>query len=101
MTDHGKRTNVYVGSPVERVEDRRFLRGQGTYIADFQRPGQWHAAFLRSQIAHGVIRRIDDAPALRTKGVHAVLTGRDVAGPIPTIPFRRPNPTIAPFAQPV
>jgi len=101
MTDHGKRTNVYVGSPVERVEDRRFLRGQGTYIADFQRPGQWHAAFLRSQIAHGVIRRIDAAPALRTKGVHAVLTGRDVAGPIPTIPFRRPNPTIAPFAQPV
>jgi len=101
MIDHGKRSNAYIGSPVERVEDRRFVRGQGTYIADLHKPGQWHAAFLRSPIAHGVIRRIDTAQALQTKGVHAVLTGRDLAGPIPTIPFRRPNPTIAPFAQPV
>ncbi len=101
MTDHGKRTNAYIGSPVERVEDRRFVRGRGTYIGDFQRPGQWHVAFLRSPIAHGVIRRIDAAQAMNTKGVHAVVTGRDIAVPIPTIPFRRPNPTIAPFAQPV
>ena len=99
MTDHGKRTNAYIGSPVERVEDRRFVRGRGTYIGDLQRPGQWHAAFLRSPIAHGLIRRIDAAQALNTEGVHAVVTGRDLATPIPTIPFRRPNPTIAPFAQ--
>ena len=34
-------------------------------------------------------------------GVHAVLTAADIGRPIPTIPFRRPNPTIAPYAQPV
>ena len=101
MTEHGQRTNAYIGSPVERVEDRRFVRGQGTYIGDLRRPGQWHAAFLRSPIAHGLIRRIDASQALQVPGVHAVVTGKDIAGPIPTIPFRRPNPTIAPFAQPV
>ena len=31
-----KSLNTYVGSPVERVEDLRFLRGQGVYIGDFE-----------------------------------------------------------------
>ena len=39
--------------------------------------------------------------ALAMPGVHAVVTAQDVGRPIPTIPFRRPNPTIAPYAQPV
>jgi len=35
------------------------------------------------------------------RGVHAVLTAHDLGDTVPVIPFRRPNPTIAPFAQPV
>jgi len=93
--------NTYVGSPVERVEDLRFLRGKGTYIGDFAREGQLHAAFLRSPIAHGPIRKLDVAAALNCKGVRGVLTAKDIPSPIPVIPFRRPNPTIAPYAQPV
>jgi carbon-monoxide dehydrogenase large subunit len=96
-----KPINTYVGSPVERVEDLRFLRGQGVYIADFEREGQWHAAFLRSPVAHGIVRRLDVASALAMKGVRAVVTADDIPAPIPKIPFRRPNPTIAPYAQPV
>jgi aerobic carbon-monoxide dehydrogenase large subunit len=93
--------NSYVGSPIERTEDLRFLRGRGTYIDDFPCEGQWHAAILRSSIAHGVLRGIDAARALTLPGVHAVITAADIPGTIPTIPFRRPNPTIGPFAQPV
>jgi carbon-monoxide dehydrogenase large subunit len=96
-----KPINTYIGSPVERVEDLRFLRGRGVYVADFDREGQWHAAFLRSPVAHGHIRRIDVAAALCLKGVRAVVTADDIPRPIPKIPFRRPNPTIAPYAQPV
>jgi carbon-monoxide dehydrogenase large subunit len=96
-----KSLNTYVGSPVERVEDLRFLRGQGVYIGDFEREGQWHAAFLRSPVAHGRIRRLDVAAAQSLKGVRAVVTADDIPEPIPNIPFRRPNPTIAPYAQPV
>ena len=93
--------NTFIGSPVERVEDLRFLRGRGQFVADLTRAGQWHAAIVRSPVAHGRIRSIDKTAALAMPGVNAVLTAADVGEPIPTIPFRRANPTIAPYAQPV
>src|SRR5580704_16608671 len=93
--------NTFIGSPVERVEDLRFLRGRGQYLDDRSRAGQWHAAIVRSPVAHGRIRAIDTTAALAMRGVNAVLTAADIGKPIPTIPFRRPNPTIAPYAQPV
>src|SRR5262249_49367023 len=34
-------------------------------------------------------------------GVRALVTARDIGPQTPLIPFRRPNPTIAPYAQPV
>jgi carbon-monoxide dehydrogenase large subunit len=96
-----KAVNTVVGQSVERVEDLRFLRGKGQYLDDIQKEGQWCAAVLRSAVAHGRIRGIDVQAALAIPGVHAIITAADVPSPIPTIPFRRPNPTIAPFAQPV
>jgi len=96
-----RRANTFIGSPVERVEDLRFLRGRGQYLDDLTRAGEWHAAIVRSPVAHGRIRAIDTAAALAMPGVNAVLTAADIGGPIPTIPFRRPIPAIAPYAQPV
>ncbi len=96
-----RRVNTFIGSPVERVEDLRFLRGRGQYLDDLTRVGQWHAAIVRSPVAHGRIRSIDSASARAMPGVNAVLTAADIGQPIPSIPFRRPNPTIAPYAQPV
>ncbi|MEA2938354.1 MAG: aerobic carbon-monoxide dehydrogenase large subunit [Alphaproteobacteria bacterium] len=96
-----RRVNTFIGSPVERVEDLRFLRGRGQYVDDIARPGQWHAAIVRSPVAHGRIRAIDTATARRMSGVTAVFTAADMDGVIPSIPFRRPNPTVAPYAQPV
>src|SRR5687768_13193701 len=96
-----RRVNTFIGSPVERVEDLRFLRGRGQYVDDLVRPDQLHAVIVRSPLAHGRIGSVDTAAALTMSGVHAVITGRDIGRPIPTIPFRRPNPTIAPYAQPV
>src|SRR5436190_20809465 len=96
-----RQVNTFIGSPVERVEDLRFLRGRGQYVDDLDRAGQWHAAIVRSPVAHGRIRGVDASAARAMPGVKAVLTARDIGPPIPTIPFRRPNPTIAPYAQPV
>jgi carbon-monoxide dehydrogenase large subunit len=96
-----RRANTFIGSPVERVEDLRFLRGRGQYVDDLVPEGLWHAAIVRSPIAHGRIRSIDSAAALAMPGVKAVLSAQDIGRPIPIIPFRRPNPTIAPYAQPV
>jgi carbon-monoxide dehydrogenase large subunit len=60
-----------------RREDARLLTGTGRYTADWSRPDQLHAAFLRSDQAHAVIRSIDAVAARSAPGVLAVLTGAD------------------------
>src|SRR3954453_7009604 len=96
-----RRLNTFIGSPLERVEDFRFLRGRGQYVDDLAPEGVWHAAVVRSSVAHGRIRSIDVRAAQAMPGVHAVLTAGDLGDPVPKIPFRRPLAEILPFAQPV
>jgi aerobic carbon-monoxide dehydrogenase large subunit len=94
--------NSLIGSPIERLEDLRFLRGRGTYVDDLDRPGMLHAAMLRSSVAHGRIVRIEASKALEMSGVHCVITAADLGEPIPNVPMRlQPLPQFEPFAQPV
>ncbi len=94
--------NALIGSPIERVEDPRFLRGRGQYVADINRDGQLHAVVCRSAVAHGRLRGIDAAAALQVPGVHAVITARDLGPAVPVIPLRlQPLPELAPFRQPM
>ena len=81
-------TNRYIGSPVERVEDLRFLRGRGEFVGDLRREGMLHAAILRSAVAHGRIRNIDVSRAKKVPGVHAVITAADLGDAIPLVPMR-------------
>ncbi|MGH9001229.1 MAG: xanthine dehydrogenase family protein molybdopterin-binding subunit [Acidimicrobiia bacterium] len=67
-----------VGSRMKRVEDRRLLTGQGTYIDDVVVPDMLHAAFLRSPHPHAHIRSVDTSAALAAPGVVGVLTGADI-----------------------
>jgi aerobic carbon-monoxide dehydrogenase large subunit len=105
--DLKRSTNALIGSPVERVEDLRFLRGRGQFVDDLARDGLLHAVILRSAIAHGRIRAIDTRAALARPGVRAVITAKDIiaaeTGPeIPTIPLRQESsPAFKPFEQPV
>jgi aerobic carbon-monoxide dehydrogenase large subunit len=93
--------NRYIGAPIERVEDLRFLRGRGEYVGDLVRQGMLHAAILRSPIAHGLIRLLDKEPVLAITGVHAVITAAEI-GAVPRIPLRlQTSPATEPFRQPV
>jgi len=93
--------NSFVGSPIERIEDLRFLRGKGQYVDDISPPGLLHAVILRSSVAHGHIRGIDPTAALARPGVRAVITAADI-GTIPTIPLRQEQlAAFKPFEQPV
>ena len=96
-----RRVNTVIGAPIERVEDLRFLRGRGQYLDDLNRPGQWHAAVVRSNVAHGRVRAVDTVAALALPGVKAVVTARDL--PRPCRPSRSGGrmPSILPHAQPV
>ena len=94
--------NAYIGSPIERLEDLRFLRGRGQYVDDIARDGMLHAAVLRSSVAHGRIRAIETAAARALAGVHAVITAKDIGVPVPRVPMRlQPLPEFAQFGQPV
>ena len=61
--------NSFIGSPIERLEDLRFLRGRGEFVDDLSRNDVLHAAILRSSVAHGRIRSMDVARALTVPGV--------------------------------
>jgi len=66
-----------IGQPLARLEDRRFVTGNGRYTDDFHLDGQVHAAFLRSPHAHAVLRSVDVSAAREAPGVIAVLVGQD------------------------
>ena len=70
---------TWVGRAVERFEDDALLRGRGRFMDDLQPvPHAWHAAIVRSQLAHARIA-VDPSAALEVPGVRGVLTGADVA----------------------
>ena len=80
----------YLGAPIPRNEDARLLRGQALFVDDIELPGMLHAAFLRSQVAHGRISRIDASAALARPGVVAVYTANDLGD------YWRPGPLLVP-----
>ena len=94
--------NAFVGQPIERLEDFRFVRGRGQFVDDLARNDMLHAAILRSAVAHGRIRTIDVSRAKKVPGVHAVITAADLGDPIPLVPMRlQPMPEFEAFGQPV
>ena len=61
-----------------RREDQRLLTGQGRYAADWNLPGQLYGHFLRSDRAHAEIVSLKIDAAVKSNGVAAVLTGKDL-----------------------
>ncbi|MDP6559054.1 MAG: xanthine dehydrogenase family protein molybdopterin-binding subunit [Candidatus Binatia bacterium] len=80
-------TRNYVGHPVPRKEDLKFLKGEGSYVDDLDMDCH-HVGILRSVYAHARIKVIDTSRAEALKGVLAVITGKDVARETQPIPAR-------------
>ncbi len=78
-----------VGQAVRRVEDERFLKGDGCYVDDISLDNMVHAAFVRSPFAHAKVGKIDVSEAAAMPGVIKVLTHKDVKkaglGAFPTL----------------
>ena len=84
-------TTTYIGVPVARKEDLRFLTGRARYVDDVKLPGMLHAAILRSPHAHARILSIDPSEALKLPGVVAAFSFRDLEQAVEprVIPMRR------------
>ena len=94
--------NTFIGAPMERREDLRFLRGRGNYVDDLAPANLLYAVILRSSVAHGRIRSIDASRRAGDRGRARVITAKDMPGGPPIIPMRlQPLPEFKPFEQPV
>ena len=59
MTVHAApRQAGYIGKPLRRREDARFVRGRGLYVDDVVLPSLAWCAFVRSPHAHARIRSV-------------------------------------------
>ena len=74
-----------IGQAVRRVEDRRFLTGEGRYVDDITLPGICHGVNVLSPHAHAHIKKVD---ASKAKG-RAPYLWRDL-GPARRLRFRIP-----------
>ena len=84
-----------IGKRVRRNEDPRLLTGQALFVDDVELPGMVHAAFLRSEYAHALLKGVDVSAALEREGVLAVFTAEDMGDAwSPGPPLVVPPPTI-------
>ena len=98
MTDIAPTTSIF-GHAVRRREDPRLITGTGRYVDDVQPAGCLHAAFVRSPVAHAMIRSVDSSAARSVDGVLAVLTATDLELPervgFPMVPPVLARPPLA------
>ncbi len=76
----------YIGKSVKRVEDKRFVTGQGKYTDDIMLANMSYAYILRSPYANAIINSIDTSAAAEMDGVIAVFTGSDIPEAIAGVP---------------
>jgi len=67
----------YIGQPIRRHEDVKFLTGKGRFVDDLQVRDAAHAAFVRAPHAHARIIEIHHTAAASMPGVLTIVTGQD------------------------
>ena len=79
----------WIGTAYLRKEDEALLTGRARFIDDLSPlPGIRFAAILRSPHPHARIVNIDTSRALKSAGISAVISGKEVAeliGPVPSV----------------
>jgi carbon-monoxide dehydrogenase large subunit len=94
-------TEDHIGRSLRRLEDARFLTGQGRYVDDIAVPGQLHGVVLRSPHGHALIQSIEATAARAMPGVHGVFTAADLdADGIGMLPCIAQVATVAPIIVP-
>jgi carbon-monoxide dehydrogenase large subunit len=70
--------NGEYGTAVRRVEDPPLIKGAGTYTDDIAPPNALHAAFVRAEIAHATLTRVDTSAAAEAPGVVGAFSAADL-----------------------
>jgi 3-oxo-Delta1-steroid hydratase/dehydrogenase large subunit len=75
-------------------EDRRFVVGDGRFVADVALDGMLHVALVASQYPAAKIKSIDTEAALAMPGVQYVLTGAELAASVNPLMNGLPTPDV-------
>jgi CO/xanthine dehydrogenase Mo-binding subunit len=79
-----------VGASPRRNEDRRLLTGEALFVDDVHLDGMLHAAFVRSDYAHGMLKSVDLSAAREHPGVIAAYDAHDLGD------YWEPGPLLVP-----
>ena len=100
-----------LGASIKTKEAPALLRGETQFVGDLSLPKQLHAAVLRSEYAHALIKSIDTSAAAAMPGVVRIFTAADTGAlmPLPVVWVPQdvqshfpPHPSgIVPGSQPV
>jgi len=92
------------GQSIKRSEDVRFVTGHGQYTDDIRLPNTAHGVLVRSPHAHAKINGIAVGAALKSAGVLAVITAKDLAAehvqPLQSMGMSTEGPMMAPMKLP-
>ena len=92
-------TGPLMGRSLRRLEDQRFLIGQGRYTDDIRVHGAAYLVLVRSPHAHATLGTIETAAARAMPGVLGVFTAEDLADLAP-IPCKTPVKSVEPMHVP-
>ncbi len=85
---------------ISRLEDERFLRGEGRYVGDLRIPGMLHLSVVRSPYPFGALRGVDLEAVRAHPGVVDAFAADEVADLLAVIPSRLPIPdSLEPYLQ--
>jgi isoquinoline 1-oxidoreductase subunit beta len=62
-----------IGKPLHRLDVRSKVNGTATYGIDVRRPGMLHAAIAQAPVFGSSLESLDEAPAMRLRGVRRVV----------------------------
>lgn len=89
----------WIGRPLKRREDLRFLQGTGRYIDDLVLPGMVHMVVVRSPVAHARLHRVT-APAASLGTTY--FTAADLPSTVKPMPLVTPEGAwVAPVPHPI
>src|ERR1700759_2782704 len=84
-------SNEGIGASVPRLEDDRYMRGKGEFIADIRLAGMRDLAFVRSPVAHGRIRGIRKPAGRHRFSWRKTLSASSRSSPYPVCLGSRPQ----------
>jgi carbon-monoxide dehydrogenase large subunit len=91
----------WIGRPIRRREDPRFVRGEATFVADLVFPRMLHAAVVRSPHAHARLIEVRKASVRGVRGIVEIVAAADVRDRLHALPPNAPEGmTVAPIPHP-